>query len=166
MSRYEWREGYGLWDSARGTYLLLGDNEHARILWAALNAQAAAPELPPLAAYVFNVESWEYEPHASPEHVIFPPECYLVEDVDKLLAALRAELERLRREVTSAQHCRGEEYRQREAWRAKAGRLEEVLGQIAKRPQPDKYTDWTAWHTWAMAVQELAEAWGPEDGNG
>lgn len=43
MSRYEWREGYGLWDSARGTYLLLGDDEHARILWAALNAPPAPP---------------------------------------------------------------------------------------------------------------------------
>lgn len=115
MSRYEWREGYGLWDSARGTYLLLGDDEHAPILWRAL----------------MN------------EHV--------------------AELERLRRELASARHCREEEYRQREAWRAKAGRLEEVLGQIAKRPQPEKYTDWTAWHTWAGEVQELAAARAPEE---
>jgi hypothetical protein len=40
--RYEWREGRGLWDSERGTYLLLGDDEHAPILWRALNAQAGA----------------------------------------------------------------------------------------------------------------------------
>jgi hypothetical protein len=43
VSRYEWREGFGIWDRARGTYLLLHDDEHARILWAALNARLTSP---------------------------------------------------------------------------------------------------------------------------
>lgn len=96
-----------------------------------------------------------------PDYMAKPDVCRNV--VRELLKEHQAEVERLRRELVSARHCRAEEYRQREAWRAKAGRLEDVLGQIAKRPQPEKYTDWTAWHTWAVAVQELAEAWAPEE---
>ena len=42
MSRYEWREGYGIWDSKRRCYVLLDDDEHARILLAALQYPPAA----------------------------------------------------------------------------------------------------------------------------
>jgi hypothetical protein len=79
------------------------------------------------------------------------------------LDKLRAELERLRRHLASAQADRAEEYRQREAWRAKAGRLEEVLKSIAEKRQPEAYTDWRPWHTWAEEVQDLAREWAPEE---
>jgi hypothetical protein len=38
--RYEWRDGKGIWDSQQGSYILLNDEHHARILFAALRAQA------------------------------------------------------------------------------------------------------------------------------
>jgi hypothetical protein len=41
-SRYEWREGHGIFDNERGSYLLLGDDEHASILWRALTSQPVA----------------------------------------------------------------------------------------------------------------------------
>ncbi|MFN8994739.1 MAG: hypothetical protein ACK5X3_13900, partial [Pseudomonadota bacterium] len=47
---------------------------------------------------------------------------YTPEDVEAMLA--------------SARHCREEEYRQRELWRHKAEKLEEVMQRIADRPVP------------------------------
>jgi hypothetical protein len=88
---------------------------------------------------------------------------YRVDAVDELLAAKDAELDRLRRHLESAKADRAEEYRQREAWRARHGQAVEVLRRIAETKPPARSPGLLEWMQWGYSIQSKAAASLPEE---
>lgn len=119
----------------------------------------SAPKL-----YNLDRDASALEPHYS-RHVMAmtAEDLFHKSDIAAELAFRDAELERLRRHLASAQADRAEEYRQREAWRAKHGQVVEVLRGIAEAKAPPSGSGLAAWMRWGYAIQSKAAEWLPEE---